>query len=147
MEILNKVAYSFMLVLVIALMSSTTTRPVSGLFIGKTYVYIINNLGPNIKFNYHCKSADDDLGERSLNFNEEWHWKFQTNWFDTTLFWCNMWWTDTNGRQVSGSTDIYKAKRDKTKCYRRCRYYVKADGIYRYNSVMYRLDLLYTWPQ
>ncbi|PIA62078.1 hypothetical protein AQUCO_00200221v1 [Aquilegia coerulea] len=85
---------------------------------------------------------------RQLNYLEAWDWKFQTNYFDTTHFFCDMWWAETDrGRHNNGSLELYVAKRDEVICYHHCRYYAKVDGVYLYNIVKKRLDLMYSWPK
>ncbi|MCL7028306.1 hypothetical protein MKW94_021853 [Papaver nudicaule] len=52
-------------------------------------IVVKNDLPPNTKLTYHCKSANDDLGERYLAFNDSWYWDFKVNFWDTILYWCN----------------------------------------------------------
>ncbi|KAI3856403.1 hypothetical protein MKX03_034485 [Papaver bracteatum] len=73
----------------------------------QTTVTVRNKLSPNTMLTMHCKSADDDLGERSLAFEVAWSWDFYVNFWDTTLFW----WDD-NGMPRQEGYQIYKAKRD-----------------------------------
>ncbi|KAI3859458.1 hypothetical protein MKX03_010494 [Papaver bracteatum] len=99
----------------------------------KTDIIVLNNLSPNIMLNFHCKSVDDDLGERSLAFDTTWDWSFYVNFFDTTLYWCNLWWVDDN------------AKRDMKRCHHYCRYEIRSDGVYGFTGGM-EPYLLYKWP-
>ncbi|KAF9624588.1 hypothetical protein IFM89_012010 [Coptis chinensis] len=101
----------------------------------KTTVSVWNQLSENSTQHtglyLHCKSADDDLGPHVLGVGQEFKWKFYVNIWETTLFWCYMAWIDTDGRQVQGSFDVYKAKRDYRKSgYHYCPRYVKRRGIY-----------------
>ncbi|PIA62077.1 hypothetical protein AQUCO_00200220v1 [Aquilegia coerulea] len=142
MEPPNKMACGFMLVLVVAFMCGS--RPVSGLL--NTYLYINNTIHPNTAFTYHCNSTAGDFGEYTLSYMHEWHCKFEN--FGTTSFWCSMWWTDKNGHhQVKGNYDIFVGNRDEEKCHLLCKYYAKVDGIYLYNSVKNKLELMYAWPK
>nr|POE64653.1 hypothetical protein CFP56_64800 [Quercus suber]POE64654.1 hypothetical protein CFP56_64801 [Quercus suber]POE97982.1 hypothetical protein CFP56_51964 [Quercus suber] len=78
--------YCFVLVLLFGfcLCSSFTLVPWE---LRKHYVRIVNNLN-NKTLNYHCKSGDDDLGLKTLQFKEEWEFSFHLNVRDTTLFYC-----------------------------------------------------------
>ncbi|KAI3884615.1 hypothetical protein MKX03_006156 [Papaver bracteatum] len=109
-----------------------------------TTVVLMNELSPNTTLIYHCKSADDDLGERSLAFNTAWEWSFHNNLFLTTLYWCNFWWDD-NGKRRQEGFQIYKAKRDFKRCVQFCRNDVRSDGIYGFNEGA-EPYLLYKWP-
>ncbi|THG07377.1 hypothetical protein TEA_000377 [Camellia sinensis var. sinensis] len=91
---------------------------VSGIFLKKVHVYLINQLEPEKTLNVHCKSKDDDLGPQQLSFNQTYEWTFHNNFFDRTLFWCEMDWQKTPGIQVSGSFNIYKGNRDQRRCVR-----------------------------
>ncbi|KAI3857492.1 hypothetical protein MKW92_035835 [Papaver armeniacum] len=116
-----------------------------GWYNDKTLVTLRNALSPNITLTYHCKSADDDLGERILAFDTAWGWSFRINFFDTTLYWCNFWWVEENGKPRQEGFQIFKAKRDFKRCHYFCKHAIRSDGIYRYDGadVPY---LLYKWP-
>ncbi|KAI3986366.1 hypothetical protein MKX01_002211 [Papaver californicum] len=90
-------------------------------------VNVSNHIKPNLTI--HCKSKDDDLGEHTLAYAEYFSWKFKVNIIFTTLFWCNMWWIDSNGKQVHGGYDIYRYTRDWWKCYNYCEYPVRDIGL------------------
>ncbi|KAI3851291.1 hypothetical protein MKX03_028811 [Papaver bracteatum] len=107
-------------------------------------VIVRNKLSPNTMLTYHCKSADDDLGERSLAFDVAWSWEFYVNFWDTTLFWCNFWWDD-NGRPRQRGYQVFKAKRDMDRCGGTCEYDVRSDGLYGYNLAA-ETYLVYKWP-
>ncbi|KAI3961785.1 hypothetical protein MKW92_052399 [Papaver armeniacum] len=109
-----------------------------------TTVIVRNKLSPNTMLTYHCKSANDDLGERSLAFDVAWSWDFYVNFWDTTLFWCNFWW-DENGIPRQEGYQIYKAKRDLRRCPRICEYDIRSDGVYSYRGA-YESYLVYKWP-
>ncbi|RZC47110.1 hypothetical protein C5167_040045 [Papaver somniferum] len=111
----------------------------------KTDVIVVNNLSPNIMLNLHCKSADDDLGEHSVAFDTAWSWSFYVNFIDTTLYWCNFWWVDNNGKSRQEGFQIYKAKRDMKRCHHYCRYEIRPDGVYGFTG---RTEpyLFYKWP-
>ncbi|KAF4355342.1 hypothetical protein F8388_026612 [Cannabis sativa] len=55
-------------------------------------VEIRNNLEGNVELKVHCKSKDDDLGIRVLNFNETFTFTFLRNFWQTTLFFCGFRW-------------------------------------------------------
>lgn len=66
-----------------------------GIYLGPKYtLYIHNNLPNNstAPLVMHCQSKDDDLGWRTLNVGEEFHWSFRVNLWQSTLFFCRMEW-------------------------------------------------------
>jgi hypothetical protein len=50
-----------------------------------------NGLGGN-NFNVHCKSKDDNLGDRVIHNNEYYYGEFRPNIWGTTLFFCHISW-------------------------------------------------------
>ncbi|OVA10710.1 Plant self-incompatibility S1 [Macleaya cordata] len=93
-------------------------------------VSIVNDLANKSMLTIHCKSRDDDLGEHKLDFGQDFHFKFTINLSFTTLFWCSMSWTDSNGHLIQGTFDTYKANRDWLLCRKNCIYPVRQDGVY-----------------
>ncbi|OVA02160.1 Plant self-incompatibility S1 [Macleaya cordata] len=91
------------------------------------HVSVVNEISEQTELTIHCKSKDDDLGEHTLSYNQDFHWNFRQNIWRTTLFWCSMWWTDSNGHLVQGSYDIYEASRDWRRCHTNCTYPVHQD--------------------
>ncbi|KAI3858792.1 hypothetical protein MKW92_029414 [Papaver armeniacum] len=134
----------FFLVVLTVLFGYSSVADGFGWYNTKTRVALTNELSPNTTLTFHCKSADDDLGERSLAFDTAWGWSFRINFFDTTLYWCNFWWED-NGKPRQEGFQIYKAKRDFKRCRYFCRYDVRSDGIYGFTGGM-EPYLLYKWP-
>ncbi|KAF1894398.1 hypothetical protein Lal_00027095 [Lupinus albus] len=45
------------------------------------HVYIRNGLGNGTLLTYHCKSKDDDLGVRTLNYDEQFKFQFKPSFF------------------------------------------------------------------
>ncbi|KAF9624587.1 hypothetical protein IFM89_012009 [Coptis chinensis] len=101
---------------------------------GLTYVNLKNDIAENITLHAHCRSADDDLGPKIISYGQIIEWWFIINLFETTLFWCNLWYVaDSEGGVVSGSGDIFRVKQlkgcdDKCDCYRAAR----KDGVHSY---------------
>ncbi|OVA07074.1 Plant self-incompatibility S1 [Macleaya cordata] len=113
----------------------------------KITVWVYNELDPNTTLTIHCKSKDDDLGEHTLSYNQEFHWKFRINFFWTTLFWCNMWWHDSNGRLVQASHDAYFVRRDyEHYCVADCFWSIQKDGWY-YGNHLTLGKLMFTWDK
>ncbi|PWA37856.1 plant self-incompatibility protein S1 family [Artemisia annua] len=46
----------------------------------------------------HCKSGDDDLGDKELTPNQYFHWRFRQNVFLTTIFFCTFRWMAPDDR-------------------------------------------------
>ena len=56
------------------------------------FIVQIQNLIPNSTIQVHCKSKDDDIGDKWLKYNEEFHFKFCENELQGTLFFCHWYW-------------------------------------------------------
>ncbi|OVA18540.1 Plant self-incompatibility S1 [Macleaya cordata] len=142
-----------LLLLVLALSSSSWCPSAYGTidinyeYFQKITVWVYNELDPNTTLTIHCKSKDDDLGEHTLSYNQEFHWKFRNNFYWTTLFWCNMWWHDSNGRLVQTSHDAYYARRDYARnCRADCFWSIRKDGWY-YGYNLTSGKLMFTWDK
>ncbi|MCL7050367.1 hypothetical protein MKW94_010678 [Papaver nudicaule] len=135
----------FLLLVLVILFGFSSVTDGFGVHRNPTLVILKNELSPNTTLTYHCKSADDDLGERSLAFETNWAWMFYVNFWDTTLFWCNFWWIDDNGNHRQEGFQIYKAKRDMRRCGGVCRRSLRSDGIYGYTAGL-EPYLLHKWP-
>ncbi|KAK9103605.1 hypothetical protein Sjap_020859 [Stephania japonica] len=55
-------------------------------------VRVMNRLGHGKRVNVHCKSKDDDIGNRVLADGEELGWHFYVNFDFSTLFFCDVQW-------------------------------------------------------
>lgn len=73
----------------------------------------------------HCKSKQDDLGSHMVPFKQDYHFKFQTNIWKSTLFFCSFQWNNQFKH-----FDIFDAPRDQDICYL-CNWTIKADGACR----------------
>ncbi|OAY55434.1 hypothetical protein MANES_03G154000v8 [Manihot esculenta] len=105
----------------------------------KKSVEIINDLGPNIELKYHCKSKNDDLGQRVLSYKGSWYFTFRPNLFGTTLFYCQFSWG-----QISHWFNIYEDSRDRTRCYD-CVWYIRGNGPCALNVTSQQFDLCFPW--
>ncbi|PKI64251.1 S-protein homolog 5-like [Punica granatum] len=81
----------------------------------KVLVDISNELPNGTSFTIHCKYKDDNLRNHFVDPQQKYGFKFRTNFWGTTLFFCGASW---QGRQVE--FDIFRASRDDTK---RCFYH------------------------
>ncbi|KAG7547358.1 Plant self-incompatibility S1 [Arabidopsis suecica] len=109
---------------------------------GKITVEIINDLGNQLTLLYHCKSKDDDLGNRSLQSGESWSFRFGRQFFGRTLYFCNFDWPNE-----SHSFDIYKDHRDSsgdTWC-EKCVWKIRKTGPCRFSDVTKQFDICYPW--
>lgn len=59
---------------------------------GSGYIITITNNIRNSNVLVHCKSKDDDIGDKQLSFNQRFNWKFCANHFQTTLYFCHFYW-------------------------------------------------------
>lgn len=90
-----------------------------------TVVTMTNCLGNKGKsgplLTVHCKSKEDDLGVHKLAVNRNYHFKFQTNIWKSTLFFCSFKWN----KQVN-SLIYFDALRDIDECHYQCNWTIKA---------------------
>ncbi|GFP78580.1 hypothetical protein PHJA_000001500 [Phtheirospermum japonicum] len=75
-----------------------------------------------------CQSGDDDLGDHTLLFNQEFKWSFCDDFFSRTVFFCHLWWGSK--QQVF---DVFRS--EFTKVTKPQHFWLaKSDGIYFSNS-------------
>ncbi|KAI9075558.1 hypothetical protein K1719_042464 [Acacia pycnantha] len=76
----------------------------------KTTVIIQNMLTQGQDLSFHCKSKNDDLGQRTIKGGQTWGFSFRPNSLvDSTLYHCQFWWPS----HVSPHHfDIYREGRD-----------------------------------
>lgn len=134
--------YVLLLVSLICLSQPWVTHSI----FGKYRMHIINGFGNNQILHAHCKSKDDDLGLQDIPVNGDFQWHFRSNFFYTTLFFCNMWWS--GGHLVF---NVFDAKDEKlvTNCgdglAGECMWRMKEDGIYLYNMERHEYRLQHKW--
>ncbi|CAI0476462.1 unnamed protein product [Linum tenue] len=90
---------------------SPTTAEEGQTLTDKTTVQITNGL--KVQLTAHCKSKDDDIGEKSLAFDDSFGWTFYPNYIPNTLFFCSFEWDGSGGKKYF---DIYDEKRDEQRC-------------------------------
>ncbi|XAR48894.1 hypothetical protein NMG60_11031874, partial [Bertholletia excelsa] len=110
------------------LFTSLSQQDDSNFFLERADVHVINRLPSQLKI--HCRSKDNDLGERALNKDQEFSWKFKTNIFGTTLYWCNFTW----GAKFT-SFDVFNKTvkpgcQDNIGIKMHCYWEVRSDGFY-----------------
>ena len=80
---------------------------------GRAHVKVRNGLDGNLDLTLHCKSKDDDLGEKLLRYEQTFEFSFRpwTRLLATTLFYCSFRW-----QGACHWFDIYRKDRDKNIC-------------------------------
>ena len=59
----------------------------------------------------HCKSGDDDIGEKSLTVPQYFHWTFRMNIIGSTRFDCNFrWMADENTVLKDKTFDVFNIR-------------------------------------
>lgn len=91
MKPMRKPCLSYISMLLLALLIFLSQTQVTYSLLNKYRVHVINGLSKDT-LTIHCQSKDTDLGIHELAVNQEFAWKFRTNFFDTTLFFCNLRW-------------------------------------------------------
>ncbi|KAI3894124.1 hypothetical protein MKX03_024800 [Papaver bracteatum] len=126
------------IILLFSLLFSVLISKGSSEYFDPVTVHVENNIvGDGIKLHIHCRSRDDDLGERTLGQGEEWHWKFRVV-PTRTYFWCDLRWYDNKDhRWYSGNFDVYHASGIVNKyvwlCALNCEWSYRRDGAYLYH--------------
>ena len=99
---------------------------------------LTNGVGENTTLALHCKSKDDDLGVKYLQFKETWWFHFRPNIWGTTLFFCSFQWDQTGIHwfvvyQPLGPACSY------------CRYNITAGGPCLYDEENNKFDKCSSW--
>ncbi|KAI3847230.1 hypothetical protein MKX03_000975 [Papaver bracteatum] len=137
--------YTYVLGLVVILSLLVCECSASGAFWNAIHASVRNDISDKTVLTIHCKSKDDDLGEQRLAFHQAFSWTFHQNFMRTTMFWCFMRWSDSTGKKIQGSYEVYKLKRDWHNCHTQCPYSVRKNGIYAYFDEPKKFDLLFPW--
>ncbi|CAI0559517.1 unnamed protein product [Linum tenue] len=133
------------LVLVISLVVFAVVNHVAdaartdGLWPVKKTVTITNRLPSKALLRVHCRSKNDDLGIRYLRYDESFHFKFRTDIFFRTLFYCSFEWPGSGRKHWY---DIYNDWLDHCK---HCKFVVKNYGVCKYNNRTYLYDKCFSW--
>ncbi|KAI4304582.1 hypothetical protein MLD38_040069 [Melastoma candidum] len=107
---------------------TTSSRVVVPAFLTR-HVLIFNNMTDGQSFTVHCKSADDDLGVHNVGQGQLYQFKFHSNFFGTTLFYCSF-----RVGSIGGVFDVFKNKRDIKRCPEFCKWYVVGTGVQGYRE-------------
>ncbi|KAG5524858.1 hypothetical protein RHGRI_031507 [Rhododendron griersonianum] len=98
----------------------------------KVTVHIINAIPDQAtSLTFRCQSKDDDLGNHTTKYREEFYWRFVPNAWGSTLFFCHFYWGskqrvfavyDRKIEDFCGRWELY---------HHNCYYEVRPDGFYR----------------
>ncbi|XP_010541151.1 PREDICTED: uncharacterized protein LOC104814676 [Tarenaya hassleriana] len=95
--------------------------------ISEWQVTVVNGLVADKNLYVHCRSKEDDLGERNLTSEESFTWGFRQNIIHTTLFWCYMSKHDVHAKLNVFWDDVILFHR----CgWKTCVWIAKDDGVY-----------------
>ncbi|XP_043687745.1 uncharacterized protein LOC122638959 [Telopea speciosissima] len=100
---------------------------------GNVTMRVLNTIGPGTKLHLQCESKDQDLGEKALDYKQEYSWVFADN-LGATFYNCDFWY-DRNGVYIASHVEVYNPKRD-TLC-EDCLVDVARDGVYLVNNQHY----------
>ncbi|XVF61739.1 hypothetical protein PTKIN_Ptkin08bG0154700 [Pterospermum kingtungense] len=133
------ISIRFIVLLVLAISLSHINFVVAG---SRYYVHISNGLSNNEKLTIHCKSKDDDLGWHVIPTSQEWNWTFKTNFFGSTLYWCNMYWSNHYG-----AFDVFWENHALlVMCnFKECFWSARDDGLYTENLPKGSWSKTYNW--
>ncbi|XP_056857356.1 S-protein homolog 2-like [Raphanus sativus] len=107
----------------------------------KVTVEIINDIGSQVSF--HCKSKDDDLGQRSLQPRGLWSFSFRRHIFARSLFFCYFVLPNIGSYWF----DIYKEPRDNSGEFwcDNCMWKIRPLGPCKFNRITKEFDLCDPW--
>ncbi|CDY22773.1 hypothetical protein IGI04_030874 [Brassica rapa subsp. trilocularis] len=109
---------------------------------GKITVEIINDIGGTVSLPFHCKSKNDDFGDRSLQPGGSWSFSFKRQFFGRTLFFCSF--AFPNGIYYF---DIFRDHRDTAGddwC-QNCVWKIRPTGPCRFNGGTKQFDICFPW--
>ncbi|MCL7038261.1 hypothetical protein MKW94_023373 [Papaver nudicaule] len=111
-------------------------------------VTVENDIDPNVPLTIHCWSSEDDLGEHTLNYKQQFSWRFRINFFGSTTFVCDLSWQDPAKGYQSNSIHFtaYNAKRDMKKhCLIDCMWSVRRDGGYYGDGAEFPFEKMFSY--
>lgn len=128
------------------MLSLAIIRPTKGAVLQKWDIHIVNGLTNGQNLLVHCKSKDDDLGEKNLSVGTEFNWSFTVNIWNTTLFWCYL----RKPNAESMSFEAFWVEKQSIwlfyRCYKNnCIWTAKDDGIYLRDNPVNRDVLVHKW--
>ena len=131
--------YSFVFILLLAFGQSTSSMSTNDFL--TRFVRIVNHL-INHPLTYHCKSADDDLGIRTLQPNGEWEFSFDAATFKITDFYCYFF-----NEHFYATFDVYvEDSKFEDKCGGdHCIWTAQYDGFYLYNTDLGQNVKMHNW--
>ncbi|AET04850.2 leguminosin group486 secreted peptide [Medicago truncatula] len=94
-----------------------------------TTVHVENDLKVDTVLILHCRSTNNDVGEKTLHSGQTVEWSFQTNPGGTTLYSCDIKWNNEQHKFV-----IYDSKKDEAMCTSKCMREISPDGVYFFNE-------------
>ncbi|WOG83199.1 hypothetical protein DCAR_0102373 [Daucus carota subsp. sativus] len=136
----TKLSVSFLTYIFIILIFSSTC-------FSKLHVEITNALSQDVPpLQLHCRSKDDDMGYHNLSVNELYAWKFNMNFWGTTLFYCDFWWGEKHAAFKVFDIDIQLEVADGLDHFA---YEARTDGFFFYGqeplTKSYYWQLVKTW--
>ncbi|KAL3620020.1 hypothetical protein CASFOL_034932 [Castilleja foliolosa] len=121
---------SFTGMLFIFLLSPYIILETNARMYGKHTVNIISELPENSSHLIaECKSKNDDIGKHELSPGQSFSWRFRTNIWSSTLFYCYFWW----GAKYK-AMDVFDGTWDSTSYYHMYSYVLNVDGVYLSNE-------------
>lgn len=143
----KKMKTRVMIVLLMAvLMFVGRIEQTEGAAFEKWTVHVMNDLTHDQKLLVHCQSKDNNLGEHRVNVGSEYYWSFRINFWETTLFWCQL--KKPNGQHAS--FEAFWVEKHSIWLYYRCLdsacyWHAKDDGIYLANNPDKTQLLIHKW--
>lgn len=124
--------FFFLLILSTVFLIRQSTHVLAGL--EAFQVNMVNNLPDNTTpLVIHCQSRDDDLGIHRLCVDDEFHWRFRMNIFETTNFFCGFLWDTKNANFSVFYSSLAYAECGHRMKLNHCYWSVQQDGFYLSN--------------
>lgn len=108
----------------------------------RKHIQVYNYLPNDASFDIHCKSGNNDLGQKHITAQSTYTFSFKPNIDGSTLFYCGVSWT--GGRL---EFDIYDYQRDMDRCDHNCVWDVKSYAILGYKESDEQPDITIPWQK
>lgn len=130
--VLGSASTIFFILLTLSLFYAQSVDGSFDLVWSKKIVTVQNDIDPDIAFKIHCKSSENDLGEHTLYYKQNFYWTFKINLMRSTKFNCDSSWYDPNEKKNHIMEFFaYKTWRDYDRhCLGDCFWSIRRDGGY-----------------
>jgi len=135
-----KVLIIFVILLITAAGHVDCRLGVGQMNVKTTTVHVENDLKVDTVLTLHCRSTNNDIGEKTMHSGQIVEWSFQANPSRTTLYSCDIKWNNVQHKFV-----IYDSTKDEATCTSKCMRNISPDGVYFFNEFKNTWEKRITW--